>query len=87
MTEFRPDQLAFLSRQMKANILDFANGTRNPFAPYGLSTLEIAIGLLGWAERTADNRGIDRTGDEWGPNLDEIRKIARQTLDSARKAG
>lgn len=78
------EQLAFLSRQMKATILDFATGRRDATAPFGGSTLGIALGLLDSVETAADNRGIDRTGSEWGLPIDEIRKISRDALDAAR---
>lgn len=76
-----PESLAFLSRQMKLNILDFATGVRPLFVPFGGATLEMAIILLESVERAADERGIDRTGDEWGQNIDPIRKVANESLD------
>jgi hypothetical protein len=41
----------------------------------------MAIILLESVERAADERGIDRTGDEWGQNIDPIRKVANESLD------
>jgi len=74
--------LAFLSRQMKATVLDFATGKRDAFAPFGGPTLEIALGFLSSVERAADSRGLDRAGSEWGPQIDEIRSLAHDTLDT-----
>lgn len=71
--------LSFLSRQMKEWILEFGTGASDVNAPYGRSTLEIAIGTLRAVQRSASARGIDTTGSEWGPNVEGI--ISASGLD------
>lgn len=71
--------LCWVSQQMKGNIIDFGTGKRDVTAPFGASTLEIAIGLLRRVERVAAERNLDTTGPEWGPNVEGI--ISASGLD------
>lgn len=71
--------LSWVARQMKGNIIDFGTGKRDVAAPFGASTLEIAIGLLRRVERVAAERSLDTTGPEWGPNVEGI--ISASGLD------
>ncbi len=73
-----PSALAFLSRQMKGNVVDFATGVRTFDETYGDVSLSLSVIFLARIERTADARGIDRTGPEWGPNITGI----LETLDN-----
>lgn len=73
-----PSVLAFLSRQMKGNIIDFATGVRTFDEVYGDVSLSLSVMFLANIERVADRRNIDRAGDEWGPNIDGI----LETLDN-----